>query len=498
MPSLQQFRAAGALCVLVLLIALRAALPTLAQGTTAHVLARVETGAVSGGDPDDMAIWIHPGDPSLSLVIGADTLKGVFVYDLAGNTLQNISADGGMNNIDLRYNFLLGGQRTAIVAASNLTKRTISFYKVNAATRQLENVSARVIPLPLDRPYGFCMYHSTGTGKYYAITTNTAGLLEQWEMFESAAGKVDAVLVRSLDVGQGNKTEGCVADDVLGHLYVGEDDFELWKYGAEPSAGSTRTRVDWVGSGGNLLGSVEGLSIYYKGNGTGYLIASNQTNNTFIAYTREGANSYLGRFDIVDNGAIDGVSATDGVDVSNFPLNTEFPSGMIAVHDGLNTPSGANFKFASWADTASGLGLTSDTSWDPRAVGTSSPQQSTPTPTSGPSPTATRTPTPTPSPTLTHTPTPLISPTATHTPNPAHSPTPTLTPTPTASITLTPSPTATGTPTPVVTQTSTPATTQTAQPAGTSVATPTHTPTIAISGPAGSLRLYLPILISSR
>ena len=64
--------------------------------------------AASGiADQDDMCIWIAP-DASQSIVITSD--KGankLFVYDLAGNTLQTVNVPGKPGNIDIRYNFLL-------------------------------------------------------------------------------------------------------------------------------------------------------------------------------------------------------------------------------------------------------------------------------------------------------------------------------------------------------------------------------------------------------
>ena len=56
---------------------------------------------------------------------------------------------------------------------------------------------------------------------------------------------MDATKVRSFNVG--SQSEACVADDDLGVLYVGEEDVAIWKYGAEPTADTTRTAVDHVG-----------------------------------------------------------------------------------------------------------------------------------------------------------------------------------------------------------------------------------------------------------
>ena len=51
------------------------------------------------------------------------------------------------------------------------------------------------------------------------------------------------------EIAVGSQAEGCAADDELGHLYVAEEDVGLWKYGAEPDAGETRTAVDSVEKG---------------------------------------------------------------------------------------------------------------------------------------------------------------------------------------------------------------------------------------------------------
>ena len=53
---------------------------------------------------------------------------------------------------------------------------------------------------------------------------------------------------------------------------------------AEPNAELTKTKVDVVGPGGNLVADVEGLTIAYQPDGKGYLIASSQGNNTFAIY----------------------------------------------------------------------------------------------------------------------------------------------------------------------------------------------------------------------
>jgi 3-phytase len=172
------------------------------------------------------------------------------------------------------------------------------------------------------------------------------GQVEQWELFDNGAGKVDAARVRSFTVG--TQTEGCVADDEVGSLYIGEELVGIWKYGAEPTSGTARTSVAAATSAGPLVPQVEGLSTAYGPNGTGYLIASSQGSNSFTVYRREGANEFVKAFRVVAGGAIDGAEGTDGLDVSTAPLGPDLPFGALVVQDGSNDSGNQNFKFVPW------------------------------------------------------------------------------------------------------------------------------------------------------
>jgi len=347
-------------------------LPVL-MAASGEVTAIVETQPVpsSGDAADDAAIWIHPLNTSESFIVGTDKKSGLLVYNLAGEEIQYLP-DGKLNNVDLRYNFPLGGQQVALVSASNRTDDSIAIYKVNATTRQLENVAARKINTGTNI-YGLCMYRSARTGEYYVFVTFESGKVEQWRVFDAGNGKVDGELVRSFEVG--SQSEGCVADDQFPNLYIAEESTGIWKYGAEPGDGEARTLVDSTGSGGHLVPDVEGLSIYYTSAGTGYLIASSQGNNTFIVYQREEGNEYVMTFEIVDSAGIDRVSVTDGIDVTNFPLGTSIPQGAFIAQDGNNGAENQNFKLVTWQMIANAANpsLSIDTSWDPRQVGADPP-----------------------------------------------------------------------------------------------------------------------------
>jgi 3-phytase len=320
--------------------------PTAAPGSGAAIWA-VETAPVRGsGDvADDPAIWVNSADSSQSLVIGANkdnSTGGLHVYDLAGNELQYVGS-GKMNNVDVRYGLAFGGGIADIVAATNRTQDTIDFFRV--ASQRLEPVGSVQAGIGV---YGSCMYLSA-SGELYAYATSEAGEVEQYRV-DTGGSTVTATEVRAFDVG--GATEGCVADDDTGDLYLAEERVGIWRYGAAPDAGTTRTPVDSVSSG-HLRADVEGLTIFYGPGGSGFLIASSQGDSTFAVYDRA-TNVYIASFAITGPG--DDVTATDGIDITSTPLGTAFPAGLLVVHDASNEGT-SNFKYVAWTEIVTAVGL---------------------------------------------------------------------------------------------------------------------------------------------
>lgn len=356
----------------------------IAKARVYEVIPTVETDPVShsGDRADDATVWIHPTDPGKSVIIGTDkddSDGGLAVYDLTGSQLYFVKG-GKMNNIDVRYNFPLGNKKIDIIAVSNRTDNSIAIFTIDPDTRQLTNIAARTIYIGIEEAYGFCLYQSWQTNKYYAFVNDKNGEVEQWELFDNSNGKIDALSVRSFDVG--GQTEGMVADDRFAFLYVGEEDDGIWKYGAEPNDptdDTSRVLVDTTDDGGHLAADVEGLAIYYATAGQGYLIASSQgegssghpLKDTYTVYRREGNNDFVMSFRIVDNDAlgIDHVSNTDGIAVVSVSLGPLFPKGLFLAQDGSNSGDNQNFKLVPWENIAEAVtpNLKIDTGWNPRA-----------------------------------------------------------------------------------------------------------------------------------
>lgn len=316
----------------------------------APVVAARETAPVAGADDaaDDACIWIDPAAPERSTIIGTDKESGgLYVYDLDGELLQ-VAPGGELNNVDLRHGFRLGGDAVALVVAGDRTDNRLAIYRVDPATRELASVAAPREPLDM-QVYGSCMYRSAASGETYVFVDSKSGLVRQLLLRDDGGGGVAATLVRELDVG--GQVEGCVADDELGDLYVGEEEVGIWRYGAEPDAGGDRVSVDRAGER-DLVADVEGLAIYRGAGGAGYLLASSQGNSTFTVYDRGEGNQHLFTFTVVGASGVDAVSDTDGIEVSNVALGPAFPDGLFVAQDGDNDGDNQNFKLVSWGDIA--------------------------------------------------------------------------------------------------------------------------------------------------
>lgn len=333
--------------------------PEITPSKLALVHATLETEPVDhdGDAADDPAIWVHPTDPARSTIIGTDKKGGLAVYDLSGKRLQFLP-DGKMNNVDLRAGFKLGGKTVTLVAASDRTHKSIALYSIDPDTRLLTNVADGVQPTNLSDPYGLCMYRDR-QGQTFVFVGDPDGLVRQWKLTATPTGKVRAQPVRDLRFD--TQTEGCVADDETGALYVAEEDVALWKLGADAKAGSAKKAIARVADNPALKDDLEGVGIYAQAGGKGFIVVSSQGNNTYAVFRREGDNAYVGSFAVTANGAngVDGISETDGLEVTSASLGAGLEGGAFVAQDGRNIgpPEHQNFKLVPWSAIAEKLKL---------------------------------------------------------------------------------------------------------------------------------------------
>ncbi len=346
--------------------------PTLSLAQVPIVSPSGQTAPVpSSNGARDLAVWIHPTDVSQSLIVASDQFGGVVLFQLDGGFVTRNAALQPIA-VDLRYNFPLAGQRIALIAASQrVPNGTIGTFTISTdGGTQLQDVSTassitNVTPSAIIA--GLAMYRSPISGNYYAFITDTNGGLQEWQLFDDGTGRVNGSRVRALSLN--SSAEGCVADDLNSQLYVAEEAVGIWKFGAEPDAGSNRVLIDST-DGGHLAAPVKGLALYRTHTGSGYLIASSEGNLTYAVYKREPGNAYVGSFQI-DAGV--GLLKTNGLDVTSFGLDAAFPEGVFVAQNATSGDSntGPNFKLVPWGVIARAFypNLAIDPTFDPRLEG---------------------------------------------------------------------------------------------------------------------------------
>lgn len=350
------------------------------------------------GDSDDPAIWVHPTNPDKSIVFGTLKDGGLATFDLEGNVLDTFRpaefGDIRYNNVDLVYGFELGSTAVDLAILSDRANDTLAILQIDPDTGAATDVTADSMPETIfgvddgeATAYGLATYKSPVDGSTYVFVTQADGnRVTQLELVEDN-GQISANVVRTLALPTptGNpadsQSEGIVVDQELGFLYVSlEDEVGILKFAAEPDGGDDFQVIQSIDED-YLVPDIEGLSIYYGADGSGYLIANSQGDSSYAVFSREGDNAYLGSFVIGDNGPIDQANESDGLDVINVSLGATFPKGLLMVQDGANDPQNAveddeelennstNFKFVPWENVAGAFPNPLDvdpTSYDPR------------------------------------------------------------------------------------------------------------------------------------
>ncbi|WP_084421242.1 phytase [Henriciella litoralis] len=296
----------------------------------------------TGDRADDPAIWINPQDASKSLILGTNKDEGLHVYDLSGKETQFLDV-GRLNNVDVRGN---------LAAASNDEFNATSLFTIDPDTGTVTHL--RDVPTGKDEPYGICM--GTLDDNPIVIPTYKDGLIQIWTLRGETAE-----LSRSVQVGQfgPKQLEGCVVDDAAGLVFVGEEEHGIWRLDLR-DPDSMPEIVDTIAAGNGLVADVEGLSLWVGEGTSGYLVASAQAADRYVIYDRAAPHAPRGVITITESedGSVDAVSHTDGLDVSSAAL-PGFPRGVMIVQDDANPVSeiDQNFKVIDWAAVEAALGL---------------------------------------------------------------------------------------------------------------------------------------------
>jgi len=337
------------------LVAARVAKPQAAISRNLPIVeAQAQTEPVTrrGDAADDPAIWIHPLDPAQSLILATNKKQGLLSYDLAGKTRQLLEV-GRVNNVDVRQRVQLAGRALPVdlAVATQRDDNALAVFEIDA-NGTLRDVAR--IATDLDDIYGTCLYQPA-SGGLEVIANDQDGRFVQYRI-DWRDNAYTGVPVRRFSVA--SQPEGCVVDDRAGRLFIGEEDHAIWTLAADASAVAAPHLVLPVGP--RLVADVEGLAVYHGAHAS-YLIASSQGDNSFVVLDAQPPFAYRGAFRIGINAAagIDGVSETDGLEVTALDLGGAYGEGMLVVQDGFNRLPDApqNFKLVAWKDIARALGL---------------------------------------------------------------------------------------------------------------------------------------------
>lgn len=311
---------------------------------------QTETVARSGDAADDPAIWVHPQHPAQSRIIATNKKQGLLSYDLKGRQLQLLEA-GRLNNVDVRQNIAWPGGKADLAVATQRDEAALAVFEIGRDGRIRD---AGRVATGLNDIYGTCLYQPPGGG-LEVFANDKDGRIEHYRI-ERVKGGYQGKLLRAFSVD--SQPEGCVVDDHVGRLFVGEEKHGIWAMPA--SAGATEAPQLVMPVGEQLVADVEGLALYH-GQGASYLVASSQGNSSYVVLDAQPPYAYRGAFRIGINAdaGIDGVSDTDGLEVSAVDFGGAFRKGLLVVQDGYKRlPDGAqNFKYVAWEDIARALNL---------------------------------------------------------------------------------------------------------------------------------------------
>lgn len=305
-------------------------------------------------DTDDPAIWIHPSDPSKSLILGTDKNEdgAVYVYDLDGKIDQQRTVRGlkRPNNIDVEYGLKIGGKKVDIAVVSERLTHKVRVFSL-PDMQPIDNGGFPAFEGETGEEFrdlmGISCYKNK-KGEIYVIVGRKNGPINGsylWQyILEEKHGKLSFRLVRKFGKYSGrNEIESIAVDDQLGYIYYSDETVGVRKYYADPEKGNDELAL-FATTG--FKEDHEGISIYNLNDKEGYILVSDQQNNSFHIFSREGVpgNPHDHReLKIVHVST----NESDGSEVCAIPLGKRFPKGLFVAMSDNKT-----FQFYSWETIA--------------------------------------------------------------------------------------------------------------------------------------------------
>ncbi len=289
-------------------------------------------------DTDDPAFWIHPTDPTKSLVIGTDKEVGggLYLYDLEGKIVNKFLDMQRPNNVDVAYGLDINGVKTDIAVITERKANTIRIFSLP----DLKPIDNGGIPIFEGEQgederdgMGIALYtqkiDSTSSTIYTIVGRKTGPsgtYLWQYKLAADQNGIVHGEVVRKFGTYSGKKEiEAIAVDNELGYVYYSDETAGIRKYYADPARGNEE--LAFFGQQ-DALRDHEGIAIYKKEDGAGYILVSDQQKNSFLVYDRAGTASDPHAHILLSEIPVSAVEC-DGADAINLNLGPKFPEGML-------------------------------------------------------------------------------------------------------------------------------------------------------------------------
>lgn len=307
-------------------------------------------------DTDDPAIWINGADPAKSLVIGTDKNSdgALLAYDLTGKIVRTVPALARPNNVDIVTGFRLGGHGVDLAVVTERERQRLRVFTL-PDLQPADRGDLVVFDGDATRaPMGVALYRRPRDGAVFAIVGGKSGpaegYLAQYRLEDDGTGQVKMTLVRQFGAYSGRaEIEAIAVDAELGYVYYSDETFGVRKYAADPDAPDANRELARFGTAG-FASDHEGISLYKRGDGTGFVVVSDQQAFRFQIFPREGTAGNPHEHPMlkaVDVAAIE----SDGSEVTSTEL-PGFPGGLFVA-----MTEGKVFHFYAWADLAKAAGL---------------------------------------------------------------------------------------------------------------------------------------------
>ncbi|HLP26517.1 MAG TPA: phytase [Acidobacteriota bacterium] len=246
--------------------------------------------------------------------------------------------------------FRLGGNEVAIAVTTEREAKRLRVFTLPDLTC-VERGDLVVFDGDANRaPMGVALYRRPRDGAVFAIVGGKSGPAEgylgQYRLEDDGTGQVKMTLVRQFGTYSGKKEiEAIAVDAELGYVYYSDEQCGVRKYAADPDAPDANRELALFATSG-FAGDHEGISIWKRPSGTGYVIVSDQQANKFWLFPREGAPGHPHEHravKIVDAATLE----SDGSDVTAQALGELFPHGLFGAMS-----EGRVFHFYGWEQLA--------------------------------------------------------------------------------------------------------------------------------------------------